>query len=188
MSRTKKTHQRFFNLSDTARQLENHFKVPISKQLLTKWRKLDPPFPSPSTTNGRYDFQECKAWVEKNRANIFGAEDKSSLFNEAVAAKARKQIADANQAEFDLAKDKREFIKRGDADMAVIRALKLYHGLVKREFERDTIAFRRDKLKALGIDPEKISAFVELDTQIAIDSITRIEAGCKELGGKEETE
>ena len=188
MRRENQSRQRFFNLSDTARQLENHFKTPISKQLLTRWRKLDPPFPSPATTNGRYNLQECKKWVEKNRAHLFGDGEQSSLFNESVAAKARKQIAEANQAEFDLAKNKREFIKRGDADMAVIRALKLYHALAKRELERDCISFRRDKLKAMGIDPAKISAFVEYDTHLAIESVTRIEDACKELGGKKETE
>lgn len=168
-------------LTRLAAAIAAHFDIPCVKQDISKWQKFSPPFPSPNPGSNRYKLKPCFAWVEKYwlpKKKPSQGEQKE-LFMEAMIADARLKIRKDQEHAFNFDVEKKKYITRPIAELAIMGFAKRYHAWVRLELERNITMERKAKLESLGASPEIVAAFYQFDLSQAMGVVGRIEDNCE---------
>lgn len=168
-------------LTRLAARLQDHFKRAVSKQSLQNWKRDVPPLPIP-TADGRYNWEECRAWFEANKQPKPRTQDELDLFQKSVNAKYEQEITKAATLKREEDEALGRLIDKDAARRAVIGVAKRYHNIVRMSLEQHQTASRRDKLNALGVSQEIVALFHEHDLKLAQTLVDMIERECEEQG------
>lgn len=170
-------------INRTAEAIAKQFKTTCSRQDIRFWMSKEPPFPSPRANN-QFNQRECFEWFLLNiipNRTVAGTA-MADLFQQAAQAKARQEIRENEEAEFDFDVKKKRYIERTAAERTIVGCAKKYHGFVRGQLERNLTLERKLKLESLGISREIVAVFYEFDTAQAVGIIDRIEAQCCAAG------
>lgn len=167
-----------------AKAIEAEFKIPCNRQTIHYWKKLPPPKNFPPANEGNcYDWDVVCRWMDNHLAEQGkgdGSPNQLLLDQKAFEAKSRTTIRKDKWDEMDFKKAQGLLIDRVKADITTKTALRLYHGFVRTELERNLTDRRREKLVALGVTPEQVAAFFEFDIELARSIVDLIETKCEE--------
>lgn len=163
-------------LRRTAEAIARHFKTTCSKDDISYFKSLEPPFPAPSPGTNFYQQEEVFAWFETNimpkrRAKLDGQD----FHSKAAKAKASTVILANKEAQFDFDVKQGKYISRSVAKRSIVGFAKRFKSWVFNELEKKLPDARREKLRQLGAGPEIIAAFYEFDLAQSVETVGNIE-------------
>ena len=168
--------------------INEHFKIPCTKQLIQDWqRRWEPPFPAHNAM-GCYSRSACFEWVETVYLPKRGSKVQQDLLLTGENAKQELVILKAKREKFELEREQGLFIARTQHERSLNGAIKTYHAFVRRAAETYLPESRRDKLIQLGAAQEIIALFHEFDLKSSQAIIDNIEAQCAKVTDDEITE
>ena len=161
--------------------LSDEFKIGISKQLLGSFKKWNPPFPA--AKNNRFHLESCRAWIREYYLPEQGpvTDADKALFKRALQAKAQQEIDEQEKGAIQLGVLKKEYIKRGIAEITLAGVVVTLKAFLRAELDRNLPAKRAKELTGLGVEKVLVNKFTDFDRKLAIGLLKAIEDKCREL-------
>jgi hypothetical protein len=177
-------------LAAIASLIRDHFKMSCDKMKIKNWQtRVAPPFPY-ARVNNEFDVQECFEWVKRFKARK-GETSQTDLNLESLdiradEARSRKHIIEAEDKQFDFDLKKGKYIDRDKAYQNYVAGLQKLFLFFRLEAEKRYVESRREKLREIGVDENKLSEFFVWDKQKQIELIDAVAQRCDEEAKSED--
>lgn len=163
-------------LTNTAKAIAEHFKMPCSKQTIKYWQTRNPPFPAPAISgSNRYSRSECFAWIKTYGPKRDADESDVSLEARAREAELNTILHKEESERLDLEEKKGSLIDKHVSRNSIVAFATSAKAMIRAEVETNCPDDRKEKLLALGVSQETVAIFHAWDLERGIQTITKIE-------------